>query len=194
MRLFVAIALPELVKQHLALLGGAGGGPGAAAGGMFGARWADPANMHVTLRFIGEADRPLAEDVHAALATLRAPAFEIRLAGMGTFGSDRKIRQLWVGVEKTEPLMRLQGKIEQALIRLGLAPDGRKYLPHVLLARFKGDPGPRLGPYLEANNAFSIPPFRVEDFTLFESHLNRDGASYEPLADYPLLRATTDAA
>lgn len=189
MRLFVAIALPPSVQERLALLGGGGGG----AAGMFGARWAEPAKMHVTLRFIGEADRPQAEDIDAALAGIRAPAFAARLAGIGTFGSDRKIRQLWVGVDKAEPLMRLQAKVEQALIRLGLPPEGRKFLPHVSLARFKGDPGPRLGPYLEANNTFNAPPFRVDGFTLFESHLNRDGASYDPLADYPLLHATTDA-
>ena len=183
MRLFVGIGMPETVRQRLAML----------QGGLPNARWIDPDNFHLTLRFIGEVDRGLAEDIDAALSAIRCPAFDLRLSGMGVFDGGRKIRQLWVGVEKAEPLMRLQQKVEQAMIRLGLEPEGRKYLPHVSLARFKGDPGERLGGYLEANNVFSASPFPVEGFTLFESHLGGEGAHYVPLADYALEGAKFDA-
>ena len=176
MRLFVGIGMPETIRQRLALL----------RGGLPTARWSDPDNLHLTLRFIGEVDRGLAEDIDTALAPIRCPAFDLRLTGVGTFGSDRRIRQLWVGVQKTETLLRLQQKVDQALIRLGLAPEARKYFPHVSLGRFRADPGERLGGYLEANNVFSAGPIPVEGFTLFESHLGGEDPHYVPLADYAL--------
>jgi 2'-5' RNA ligase len=176
MRLFIGIGLPEMIQQRLGLL----------SAGLFGARWVEPRNMHVTLRFIGEVSRGEAEDIDAALAAIRCPAFDLRLTGVGTFGSDRKVRQLWAGVERNEILTRLQQKVEQAVIRQGFEPEGRKFIPHVSLARFRGDPGERLGPYLEANNTFSAGPFTVEGFTLFESTLGGEGAHYEALQDYPL--------
>lgn len=183
MRLFVGILLPESIQDRLGML----------RSGLPGARWVEPRSMHVTLRFLGETDGGTAEDIDTALSSLRCPAFDMRLSGVGTFGSDRKVRSLWVGVDRSETLMRLQSKVEQALIRTGLKPDGRKYTPHVTLARFKNDPGPRLGAFLEASNFFAAPPFAVEGFTLFQSHLSGEGPHYESLADYPLDAMSLDA-
>lgn len=184
MRLFVGIAIPRELKERLGHL----------HAGLPGARWVDPQNMHLTLRFIGETGHAQAEEIDAALAALRCPAFELSLSGAGTFGGGRRLRALWVGVDKSQTLLRLQAKIEQALIRAGLPPEGRKFTPHVSLARFKSNPGPRMAAYLESVNAFSAGPFRVAGFTLFESHLNRDGASYARLVDYPLGGTATTAA
>ena len=176
MRLFVGIALPSEIKERLGHL----------RAGLPGARWVDPLNMHLTLRFIGETGQAQAEEIDAALAALGCPAFDLGLSGTGTFGSGRRLRAVWAGVEKSQTLLRLQAKIEQALIRTGLAPDGHKFTPHVTLARFKSNPGARLAAYLEAVSAFAAQPFHVDGFTLFESHLNRDGAAYQRLVDYPV--------
>ena len=183
MRLFVGVLLPESIQDRLAMV----------RSGLPGARWVEPRSMHVTLRFIGETDGGTAEDIDAALSGLRCPAFDMRLSGVGTFGSDRKVRTLWAGVERSETLMRLQAKVEQALIRVGLKPDGHKYTPHVTLARFKTDPGPRLGAFLEASNFFAAGPFPIAGFTLFQSHLSGEGPHYVSLADYPLEAAAFDA-
>src|SRR5580700_10111603 len=111
LRLFVGIEFPPELKLRLSLL----------CGGVAGARWIDPGNFHLTLRFIGEVSEAVAADVDEALLRLKGRRFDLRLAGVGVFGNG-KPRQLWVGVERDAALSTLQGKIELALIRAGLPP------------------------------------------------------------------------
>lgn len=177
-RLFVGIPLPESVRDRLAGL----------CSGLPGARWVAPESMHVTLRFIGEVSGGDAEDVHEALSRIQSSAFELTVAGIGCFDSRRKVRSLWAGVEKEERLIRLHEKVESAIVRAGLEPDGRKFKAHVTLARFKSGGGPRIGSFIESNNPFVLPAFAVDHFTLFRSFLGREGPHYEALADYPLSR------
>jgi len=68
-------------------------------------------------------------------------------------------------------------------VALGLPPEGRAYLPHVTLARF-GRGGAMVDPYLVRHAALSSAPFRIERFTLYESHIGHAGARYETVADY----------
>ena len=126
MRLFVGLELPWELRQRMAMLAGAG---------IPGARWVPPENYHVTLRFIGETPRYLAEEIDHALAALKAPSFALTLAGIGTFAKGGRSQSLWLGVERSEPLERLQSKIETALQRCGLEPERRRFQPHVTLAR-----------------------------------------------------------
>ena len=116
------------------------------------------------------------------------PQFEVQLAGLGQFGSDHKLRSIWVGVQPNPELMRLQAKVETALQRAGLEPERRKFKPHVTLARFKANPGLKLEEYISRNALFKAPAFTVEGFTLFSSYLSGEGAIYRPEADYPLRR------
>lgn len=178
MRLFVAIAIPDDERARLARL----------QSGLPGARWVAPENLHLTLRFIGEVDGRQAGDIDAALSTVRVPAFPMTLAGIGHFGNGAKTRALWVGVEAGEPLTRLQAKIEQALQRAGLAPEGRKFKAHVTLARFGSSPGRRLCDYLSSCAMFRGAPFMVEEFALVSSVLGQGGSSYRAEASYPLTR------
>jgi RNA 2',3'-cyclic 3'-phosphodiesterase len=172
LRLFVGIELPPELRLSLSLL----------ASGVPGAKWVDPGNYHLTLRFIGEIDEGRAEDVDAALNQIRAPRFDLVLATIGHFG----LRQLWVGVERNDALQHLHGKIESALTRLGLPPDERHYTPHVTLARLKGTTEARLQAYLAAHGLYRAPPFRVERFALIASYLTKSGAIYEDQANYRL--------
>jgi 2'-5' RNA ligase len=172
LRLFVGIDLPPELKLSLSLL----------ASGLPGAKWVDPGNYHLTLRFIGEIDEGRAEDVDAALDQIRAGRFDLALATVNHFG----LRQLWVGVERNDALQHLHGKIESALTRLGLPPDERRYTPHVTLARLKGTSEQRLQTYLAAHALYRAPPFRVERFSLIASYLTKSGAIYEDQADYRL--------
>ena len=177
MRLFVAIALPEEVQDSLARLGN----------GLPGARWVAPENLHVTLRFLGEIDGSDAQDIDAALAEIQVPAFPLTIAGVGRFGDGRHVRQLWAGVEPHPELLRLQSKIESAVVRSGQPPERRKFKPHVTLARFKSRPALRLGEFLSAHGLFRLPPFEVESFTLFSSFLSSGGSIYSEEAVYDLV-------
>jgi 2'-5' RNA ligase len=176
LRLFVGIQLPPELKLRLSLL----------AGGLPGAKWVDPGNLHITLRFIGEVDEGLASDIDAALQPLRAPRFAVELAGVGQFGAGEKTRALWVGVERNELLLTLHDKVEQALLRCGVAPEGRKYQPHVTLARFKYVHAAKVQEFIEQHALFRAAPFEVDHFSLIASYLTKSGPIYEDQADYAL--------
>jgi 2'-5' RNA ligase len=175
LRLFVGIEFPPELKLRLSLL----------CSGIAGARWVDPGNFHLTLRFIGEIDEGTAADVDEALLRLRGRAFSVQLAGVGVFGGE-KLRQLWVGVEREPALSALQGKIELALIRIGLPPEPRKYVPHVTLARLRDPRRDELQQFLAAHARFRADPLRVDSFSLIASYLTKAGSVYEDQADYPL--------
>jgi RNA 2',3'-cyclic 3'-phosphodiesterase len=175
LRLFVGIEFPPELKLSLSLL----------STGMPGARWVDAGNFHLTLRFIGEVGRDVAADIDDALGRLRARRFALQLAGTGVFGGDRP-RALWVGVEREPELVSLHGKIEQALIRIGLDPEPRKFVPHVTLARLRDPALDELGDFLAANARFRAAPLPVEHFSLIASFPTKAGSIYEDQADYPL--------
>jgi 2'-5' RNA ligase len=153
--------------------------------GVPGARWVDPGNFHLTLRFIGETGEDTASDIDEALARVKARPFPLQLAGTGVFGGNRP-HALWVGAERHPDLARLRDKIEQALIRAGLPPEPRKFTPHVTLARLRDpDPG-SLGQYLAAHAQFRAEPLPVERFSLIASFPTKAGSVYEDQADYQL--------
>jgi RNA 2',3'-cyclic 3'-phosphodiesterase len=175
LRLFVGIEFPPELKLHLSLL----------QSGIAGARWIDPGNFHLTLRFIGEVDEGTAADVDEALLRLKARRFSVQLAGVGVFGGD-KLRTLWVGVERDPALVSLQGKIEQALIRIGLPPEPRKFAPHVTLARLRDPRRDEVQYFLAANATFRAAPLPVAGFSLIASYPTKAGSVYEDQASYPL--------
>lgn len=179
-RLFVALPLPEDLRERLAGL----------SGGLPAVRWVPAENMHVTLRFVGEVDEGVADDLHDALSGVRAPAFDLALAGVGTFGPERNPHALWAGVERSAPLAHLREKVESALVRAGLEPETRRFTPHVTLARMKAAPGPRLAQFMASHDALRLGPFACDRFVLYSSHLGRAGAAYRAEAEYPLDAAT----
>lgn len=175
LRLFVGIEFPPELKLRLSLL----------QGGVAGARWIDPGNFHLTLRFIGEVGEDVAADVDEALLRLKARRFTLQLAGAGVFGGD-KPRQLWVGVEREPALATLQAKIEQSLIRAGLPPEPRRFAPHVTLARLREPRRDDIQRFLAAHAQFRAAPLAVERFNLIASYPTKAGSIYEDQADYPL--------
>src|SRR4051812_4912977 len=148
-------------------------------------RWQDDEQLHLTLRFIGEIDRPMADDLAAALDPIRAQSFVVRINGVGRF-EQRNSGALWAGVEPREPLAALAAKVERACISVGLEPERRAFHPHITLARWKGRRTRELGSFLERTRGLASDPFEVREFTLFESRLSRHGAHYEEVATYPL--------
>jgi 2'-5' RNA ligase len=174
-RLFVAIRPPVAIRAQL--LG--------AMGGISGARWQSEDQLHLTLRFIGEVDRHLAGDIHAALGAIHHAPFEIALNGIGAFERRGQTEAVWAGVAPHEPLKALHNKVDAALTRVGVAPDQRAFLPHVTLARLKRTSGP-VGNLLDLSCGLASPPFTIADFALFESILTPEGALYSVVERYRL--------
>lgn len=175
-RLFVAIDLPSAIRERLALL----------CCGLPGARWVEPEQMHLTLRFIGDVDGAVMNRVREALAEVRADAFAMGLEGIGFFPPRGNPRVVWVGVRKCEPLLRLHHRVESVLVRSGLEPEERKYAPHITLARLKNTPVSRAGGYLAQHGMFATEDFPVREFLLYSSVLNSRGARHYIEEGYPL--------
>ncbi len=175
-RLFVALELPEDLREAL----------GGMQGGVPGANWVDPENFHVTLRFIGEVPENRIADIDETLAEVSGKPFALSLTGMDSFSRGREPVSLWAGVEKSEALMALQKRIDQALTRAGYPTDEKRYTPHVTLARLHRPDEARVAGFIAEHNLFRAEPFMAEQFTLFSSHLTSEGAHYAPEADYRL--------
>lgn len=177
-RLFVALRPPAAVRDHLLDI----------QGGVPGARWQDDEQLHLTLRFIGEVERPVAEDVAAALAGLYAPVPMVRLDGVGAFRHRDRTEAVWAGLSPADPLRVLHAKVDQACMRAGLPPERRSYLPHVTLARFSRSHGsdPAIDRWLADHAALGSEPFVMTHLILFQSVLGREGARYETVARWPL--------
>ena len=176
LRLFVGISFPPELKLQLSLL----------CSGIPGAKWVDPGNLHLTLRFIGEISEDSAADVDEALSRLSARRFTLQIAGTGVFGAGDKPRSLWAGIERNSELTGLRHKVEQALMRVGLPPEPRKFAPHVTLARLRNPPLDQLRDFLTAHAQFRAEPLPVERFSLIASFQTKAGSVYEDQADYPL--------
>ncbi len=145
-------------------------------------------NLHLTLVFLGEVREPLLEDLHLALQAVRAAPFALSFAGLGLFGGTRP-RVVHAAVAPNPALLALQKKIASLAGRSGIAPDARRFVPHVTLGRFPPPPPEealRLERAVAAQGGFRAGPMPVREVTLFESIRHRDGARYEVLARYPL--------
>ena len=145
--------------------------------------WVTDDNLHLTLRFIGEVERPVANDIAAALGRLRFDAFELRVNGVGRFDR-RNGGALWAGVEPREPVAALAAKVERACQSAGLEPERRAFHPHITLARWKWRDAEAADGFVRKNAGLSSNPWEVGGFTLFESHLSRHGAHYEEVAEF----------
>jgi 2'-5' RNA ligase len=148
-------------------------------------RWVGDDQLHLTLRFIGEVERPAANDLAAALGRLHSEPFEIRLSGVGRF-DHRSGGALWAGVEPKQPVSALAAKIERICQQTGLEAARRAFHPHITLARWKGRSSQAADLFMQRHGGLSSAPFPVDRFTLFESHLSRHGPHYEVVADYAL--------
>ena len=177
-RLFTALEIPPHVAQSLAMM----------RGGLPGARWITPDHYHVTLRFIGDVDEVAAQEVDLMLSRVRRGPFELHLEGLTSFGG-RKPRAVVATVAPSPALLELQAEQERLMQRIGLEPEGRKYLPHVTLARLRESSSRNVAEYLSARGLFRTPAFRVSRFVLFSSRASVGGGPYVVEAGYPLTPA-----
>ncbi len=176
-RAFAALALPEAVRLDLMLV----------QHGLPLPRPVPPENLHLTLVFLGEVPERRLEDIDSGFRQVRAPAFEMALAGIGLFGG-AKPRVVYAGAAEVEGLRHLQAKVETAARRAGHEAPARRFTPHVTLARLpeRFPERQRLAAAVAGRGGYASARFDVEDFRLYRSHLAASGAHYEELARYPL--------
>jgi 2'-5' RNA ligase len=175
-RLFVGLALPESLRARLRGL----------CAGVPGARWVRPENFHLSLRFIGDIDEGVADDVDAALGVIAAPSFSLEPRGAGVFGKTGRARVLWAGIAPNPALSDLRDRVEAAVVRAGLAVETRRFSPHVTLARLKRAPAGRVEQFVVDHADFRADPFPVTRFYLYSSLLSSTGAVYTREAAYDL--------
>lgn len=178
-RLFTGLEIPAEVADRLCDL----------RGGLPGAKWIDPENYHVTLRFVGDVDERLADEIAHALQRVRRRSFDVVLRGVDYFGG-RMPHSIFARVEPSPALMELQAEHERIVQRLGLEPEGRKFHPHVTIARVKGAAARDVAQWLNVRGGFPGARFRAERCVLFSSKASKGGGPYivedaYPLADAP---------
>src|SRR5262245_1652289 len=166
-RIFTALEIPPAVGQSLAML----------RGGLPGARWIDPENYHLTLRFIGDIDDSLANEIADMLANVRRTVFELRIDGLASFGG-RRPRAVVATAAPTPALLEVQAKQERMMQRVGLEPEGRKYTPHVTLARLRDTSSREVADYLSTRQPFYAPAFPIGRFVLYSSRASVGGGPY----------------
>ena len=174
-RLFSGIEIPAAVARRLTLV----------RAGLNGARWIDPENYHLTLRFIGDVDDQTAREVASLLGRVRRTPFELRFDALSSFGG-RRPRAVIATLAQTTALMELQAEHERLMRRVGLDPEARKYTPHITLARLRDSTSHEVAEYLSTRGGFRWPAFKVSRFVLFSSRASVGGGPYVVEAAYPL--------
>ncbi|RWD64003.1 RNA 2',3'-cyclic phosphodiesterase [Mesorhizobium sp.] len=178
-RLFTALEIPRDAALSLSLL----------RGGLPGARWIDVENYHLTLRFIGDVEGHVADEIANALDRVHRLSFQMTLSGVGAFGG-KKPHAVWAGVSASPDLTALQGEIDRICQRLGLPADPRKFSPHVTLARLRNASPLDVAQYLSARGNFAALPFRVGRFVLMSSRDSVGGGPYIVEEAWPLVGET----
>ena len=160
-RLFVAIELPDYIKEALSKL---------SETRRKGFHWVSRERLHLTLRFIGELPGQFQPEIESALADLAVTPFFLPVQGVGKFPPKGAPHAVWAGLGSGHPhLFQLKKKIEDALFRIGIEPEKRLYHPHITLARVSHAAPETVRQFLKEFTAFEAPPFRVERYALFRS-------------------------
>lgn len=174
MRLFLALVPPPAIRLALK----------ERMHGLAHARWQGDAQLHVTLRFISDVDRHGAEALALALRRERFASIAVRLDGFGQFDRRGRIDQLWAGLAPRDPLAALHARLDRLCVACGFEPEGRKFVPHITLARFARTTAPsaaELAAWLSAQPMLPQDRFAFDRLALMESHMGRDGSVYEPV-------------
>lgn len=174
-RLFAGLEVPDLVRERLALV----------KGPLPGAKWIEPADYHVTLRFAGDIDNRTADEFAGFLGDIELPAFEIRVTGLGAFGG-REPRTIHAELDGGPALDQLQRAIERAARSAGLPADPKGFSPHITLARLRGTAPEIVARFLGSRGRLTVAPIPVDRFVLFSSRPRQGGGPYVVEAAFDL--------
>ncbi|MDH4161187.1 MAG: RNA 2',3'-cyclic phosphodiesterase [Nitrospirota bacterium] len=180
MRLFIAIELPESLKQEIGTVREQLRKSGADA------NWTRPEGIHLTLKFLGEVEESLVPLIKGSLAAAcrGIGKFRIEIAGAGAFPNLKAPRVLWLGVQgDVEKLGALQASVEDGMADLGFEREERKFSPHLTLGRVKF-PRPRDNwqDRISEIRDVQLGGFEAGHVSLMKSELRRDGAVYTEMA------------
>lgn len=165
-RLFIAIPIPQTIRVLLHAMGRS----------IHGCRPVPEEQIHITLRFIGEVDGTVFTDIREILSTVSIPPFSIRVKGVGHFPPRGKPRVIWAGIDRNEPLISLKRKVDMKLASCGIPADGRKFSPHITLARINSSSLDRITAFLSGNAMLEFDDFVSDEFHLYSSTLSHKGA------------------
>lgn len=188
-RLFVALELPKNVLQALSILQAdlQKQIPDKIA------RWVRPENIHLTLKFLGDAPVEQVDEIAAAMkmATEVHAPMELAIVGLGVFPNPRNARVLWVGVNgSTEALGNLHASLEERIVPLGFPTESRPFNAHLTLARANRrasrDEKKAFGALATQNEVGELAAWRVESVCLIRSQLKPGGAVYTRMAEAAL--------
>lgn len=181
MRLFTGIALPQEVTDNLeALVGDLR--PAARI------KWSPVRNLHITTKFIGEWPDDRLDELAAALGEVPSPGpIPIAIRTLGWFPNERSPRVFWAGIEAPDALHELARATDAKAAELGVAPETRRYSPHLTLARIKGPADLReLRRRVDGLPSHEFGRFEANCFHLFQSKLQPGGSVYTRLREYDL--------
>jgi 2'-5' RNA ligase len=174
-RLFVGLPLPESLTARVTPM----------MDGLPGARWVPADNLHVTLRPIGALDDHQIAILDEALGSIERKPFELQIGGCGIFAQRRGPEAVWLGVAATPSLVDLQAAVERAAVRAGLAPEEKRFRPHITLARIDASVPPQKLQAFVAGHTLVKESVTVKRFTLF-SRVGLDAAQFGVEANYNL--------
>jgi 2'-5' RNA ligase len=183
-RLFLALELPEPARDAILELGS----------GVPGAYWCEEDQLHLTLRFLGDADGLRREALVRGLERTRLERFHLVLKGIGFFPLRGTPESLWLGVERNPVLDGVQSRVDAAATRAGFEKDRHKWSPHVTIARLDEAPESRLVRFATEHALFRVGPFEVDRLTLFSSHRRIWGSEYKREQVFPLASPARSAA
>ncbi|MCS7024884.1 MAG: RNA 2',3'-cyclic phosphodiesterase [Bryobacteraceae bacterium] len=187
MRLFVALDLPEPVKNSLASLIETLR-PCAAL------RWVKPENLHITTKFIGEFPEEDLDLLQAALSEIQSPAVPISVRGLGWFPNPHRPRVFWAAVHAPDSLPALARATEEAVVGLGVPREGRPWAPHLTLARIEATVDlASLRRRIASLDGQDWGSFKATEFHLYKSDLRPGGSVYTRLVTFPLAVTPADS-
>lgn len=176
MRLFIAVPLPDKVKDALLEI----------REPIEGVRWQNPEQMHLTLKFLGDTPRQEISGIEQELKQLAAEPFSMDISGVGQFPKSGPPRVVWAGVSDNELLLQLQAEVEKRCSKLGFPPEDREYHPHITLARVKNNRNSAIEELIHRHSDFSLNDIPVDRLVLYESQLQPEGAVHNPLTSFTL--------
>ena len=175
-RLFAGLVIPTSISSLLSLQ----------KGGLYGARWVDESNYHITLRFMGDVDYSLANEIVFEMSQIQYPEFDLALKGFGAFGA-KKPHSVFAAVQNSEDLCRLHRELERRMKKIGLKPDKHDYTPHVTLARLNKNEAVDVANYLSMRGNFRTEQFNVPRFVLYSAKESIGGGPYVVEETFDLL-------
>lgn len=176
MRLFIAIEIPDNIKTAI----------GTMHVDIPDARWVPAEQIHLTLAFLGEVEEAAVGRLTEELARIQLPEFILGFSGTGCFPSRHRPRVLWIGMVPHPRLIALASRVRTAVLVCNIPQEERPFSPHITLARLKLAPSREFAAFLDRNQNLKFPPFRVREFTLFQSRLTQHGAVHIPVRNFPL--------